>query len=217
MLDVVIVEDDELVRTGIVEWLNDSSEINVLADVGSAEQCLSLLESTTPHVILIDVILPGISGLDLIRRIHSVSTDIHCVVLTGVPSPEMIIQGFSNGAVGFLPKQIAPEDLEVALSHISHGRKYLSPGITDSFLAYVLELQRQYDELMTSSPRDLTEQEKVFLQLLAEGLRFTEIGEKLKMTPRGVDKMKCRIEDKLGAQSLSDLIREAIRLGLINP
>ncbi|MCB0333819.1 MAG: response regulator transcription factor, partial [Bdellovibrionales bacterium] len=96
------------------------------------------------------------------------------------------------------------------------GRMYLSPAITASFVGYVLELQRQYGELMTSSPRDLTSQEKEFLQCLAEGMRFTEIGERLKMTPRGVEKTKARIEQKLGTQNLSELIREAIRLGLIS-
>lgn len=217
MPDIVVVEDDELVRGGLCDWLATVDDLKVVGEASSAEECLRLVDTKKPHIALVDIILPGISGLELISKIRQKDPSVKCLILSGTIVPERVLDAFAAGAVGFLPKLTSPDEVRCALDYALKGKWYISPLVTEDVLKKILQLRNSMP-----TPSDgvgevsLSDKERELLKLIAEGYNFTEIANHLAVSFRSVERMKHKLEEKLNAHRLVDLIRTAIRMGLIN-
>ena len=215
-IEVVLVDDDALVRKGLADWLSSVLGIAVVGEASDVEGCLEVLKTVKPDIALIDIILPGISGIELVKLVSKEFPAVKCVILSGSMAPELVFDAFKCGAWGYLPKMTSVEEIRVALGNVKDGNWYLSPFIVESVLRKAMAMRAILPEFVGSGEETpLTDREREVLKLIAEGNPFTEIARQLSINSRSVERLKDRIEEKIGAQSMVDLIRKAIKLGLI--
>jgi DNA-binding NarL/FixJ family response regulator len=214
---VLVVDDEELFRRGLCDWLTSLEGVDLVGQAESSESCLELIKDITPDVALIDIRLPGVSGVTLLEKLKEVSPGIKAIVLSGVNSPELVFNAFEAGASGFLPKQASSDEVSYAIHQVMEGRWYLSPLVTGDVLNAALlvrsSIQEEGQEAEGFVP--LTNRERELLKLIAEGHTFTNIAKHLSINSRSVERLKSKLEIKLNADNLVDLIREAIKLGLV--
>lgn len=217
-LNVVLVDDDDLIRRGLSHWLSSIDGIKVVGEAGNAEECLAGIEKAKPDIALIDIVLPGISGIELMRRITKSYPSVKCVILSGSMVPDLVFEAFSCGAYGYLPKLTSPDEVKLALENVAKSNWYLSPVVAEAVLKKAIQLREiASGEDGKGAEVALTDRERELLKLLAEGNTFTEIARKLDINARSVERMKSKLEEKIQATNIVDLVRKAIKLGLINP
>ena len=219
-ISVMLVDQEDLVRGGIKGWLESSEVISVKAEVGSCEEALKFLENNSVDVCVTDITLPGRSGFDLLKDLSENHSELKTLVLSSKRDSEVIFDSFTNGANGFIPKKTKPQDLITAITWIASGRWYLSPQVTEPFVSLAIQIASNAGGQKLNSNRisvGLDEKERELLKFVSEGCTFVEIAEKLDINVRSVERIKGKIEEKIGAKSLADLIRAAIRFGLIEP
>jgi DNA-binding NarL/FixJ family response regulator len=140
------------------------------------------------------------------------------VILSGSMVPELVFEAFSCGAYGYLPKLTSPDEVKLALDNVAKSNWYLSPVVTEVVLKKAIQLRELASgEDGKGTEVALTDRERELLKLLAEGNTFTEIARKLDINARSVERMKSKLEEKIQATNIVDLVRKAIKLGLINP
>lgn len=209
MLQVAIVDDHEIVRAGFREMLADEVGISVAFEAGSGEEALDLLQQVDCDVLLLDLALPGQSGVDVLRTLRQHRPELRVLVLTGYPEERYALAMIRNGADGYLCKECDRRQLLQAVNVVAHGRRYLSPRLAE-LLA---------DEVTGGAPaaphQQLSERElQVFLRL-AGGQPVSEIGRALNLSVKTVSTYRSRLLDKLGMASNAELAAYAVRNGLV--
>jgi len=209
MLRVAIVDDHEIVRAGFREMLADELGISIAFEAASGEEALARLQETTCDVLLLDLALPGQSGVDILRIVRQRYGDLRVLVLTGYPEERYALAMIRHGADGYLCKECGREELLKAVRTVAQGRRYLSPQMTE-LLA---------DEAIAGGPllrhEQLSERElQVFLRL-AQGRSVSEIGEVLHLSVKTVSTYRARLLEKLGVSSNAELATYALRNGLL--
>lgn len=215
MTSVLIVDDEELIRRGLGDWVATLPGVRKVVEAASADGCLLTLEKDEVDIAFIDIRLPGVSGIELVSRVRERYPTIRCVMLSGNVVPDAVCDAFQAGAVGFLSKFTSPAELQLAMQEVGKGRWYLSPLLTQSVVERVLAFRDS--SLTAGSAAELDLKERELLKLLAEGKTLSEIAKALTVSPRTVERMKSRLESKLKAETFADLIRCAIKIGLVPP
>ena len=211
MIRLIIVEDHELFRTGIKNILAGIQDIEVIAETGSGEEAISLARKLVPDVILMDVGLPGISGLETTERILKAQPEIRVIVLTAHAEPPLPARLLDIGASGYLTKGASADELVSAVQTVYRGERYIGSEIAQQLALSLLPGTPQ------SPFQDLTGRELEVSLMLMQGMKMASIGEVLKVSPKTVATYKYRIYDKVGVGSEVELFRLAIRHGLIQP
>ncbi len=212
LINVFVVDDHALVRLGLVRLLEDVSGIKVTGVAGSGEEALQLARQTMPDVVLLDVKMPGIGGLETTRRLIRINTEIKVIALSAFfdhPFPLRILQA---GACGYLTKKSSLEELSVALKKVHSGQKYISPEI-----AQQLALKSLSESASDASPFDqLSERELQVMMMITSGLKVQEISAKLCLSSKTVNSYRYRLFDKLKIKNDVELTHLAIRHGLVD-
>lgn len=209
MLRVAIVDDHAIVRAGFREMLADEVGIVVAFEAASGEEALALLQETGCDVLLLDLALPGQSGIDVLRSLRLHQAKPRVLVLTGFPEERYALAMIRNGADGYLCKECGRDELLRAVRTVAQGRRYLSPRMAE-LLA---------DELTgagAAAPhQQLSERElQVFLRL-ARGQSVSQIGEALRLSVKTVSTYRSRLLEKLGVGSNAELAAYAVRNSLL--
>lgn len=209
MLRVAIVDDHEIVRAGFREMLADELGIAIAFEAASGEEALARLHDTPCDVLLLDLALPGQSGVDVLRTLRQRHGGLRVLVLTGYPEDRYALAMIRNGADGYLCKECGRDVLLQAVRTVAQGRRYLSARMAE-LLA---------DEVAGGSPaaphRNLSERElQVFLRL-AGGQSVSEIGGALNLSIKTVSTYRSRLLEKLGVASNAELAAYALRNGLM--
>ncbi|MDP3514372.1 MAG: response regulator transcription factor [Sulfuritalea sp.] len=209
MLRVAIVDDHAIVRAGFREMLADEVGIVVAFEAASGEEALALLQETGCDVLLLDLALPGQSGIDVLRNLRLHQAKPRVLVLTGFPEERYALAMIRNGADGYLCKECERDELLRAVRTVAQGRRYLSPRMAE-LLA---------DELTgagAAAPhQQLSERElQVFLRL-ARGQSVSQIGEALRLSVKTVSTYRSRLLEKLGVGSNAELAAYAVRNSLL--
>jgi len=210
MINILLVDDHELVRTGIRRLLNDVRGLKVVAEAETGEEALDLARKKRPNVVLMDLNMPGMGGLEATRRIVQSAEKAKVIILTvhtDDPFPSQLIKA---GASGYLSKGCSIDEMVEAIKEVNAGKRYLSPAVAQS-LAFSLLPGGE------NSPFDgLSQRELQVLMLLLEGEKMTTISEKLCLSPKTISTYRYRLYGKLGVHSDAELARMAVRHGLVD-
>lgn len=210
---IVLADDHHLVRQGIRALLEKAEDIEVVGEAADGQEAIELVERLAPDVLLLDVAMPRLDGIQAIERIVATSEVTRVIVLSMYSDETLVRQALRNGASGYLIKGSVMEELLVAVRAASRGGLYLSPAVSRPILAEVLALEADNE---AADPYDrLTSREREVLQLVAEGHTNTDIAQLIRVSVKTVEKHRSNLMAKLGVHDLAGLIRVAFRHGLV--
>ncbi len=212
-IKVLIADDHTLVRDGIRALLVLAADIEVVGEAATGKEALEQVKELRPDVVLMDLMMPTMSGLDATRRIRREFPETKVLALTQYDDSEYVIPVIEAGARGFITKMAAFAELASAIQAVSKGDSYLSPSAA---AALVEECQQKTTEDGRKDPYDqLTDREKEVLKLVVEGHTAREIADLLVVSPKTVEWYKTSLMNKLDIHNRTDLIKFAIRKALI--
>jgi DNA-binding NarL/FixJ family response regulator len=209
---VLLAEDHTLVRAGIRALLDSFDEITVVGEASDGREAARQARELQPDVILMDIAMPGLNGLEATSRIARTCPGTRVLILTMHSNEEYVVQALRAGASGYLVKEAATDELHRAISSVARGQTYLSPSISRCTVERLME-----DERMSVSSLDqLTPRQREILQLLAEGRSTRDIAALLSVSVKTVETHRARLMERLDIRDIPGLVRIAIREGLIS-
>ena len=209
VIKVLVVEDSPVVREFLVHILGSDPDIRVVGTAHDGEEALDVVRRTRPDVITMDIHMPRLNGLEATARLRKAWPTMRVVILSMHQNEEYVRQALHNGAVAYILKDAAPQELEQALQAVLRGDTYLSPAIAKRFSATRTALQ--------ASPHtaQLTPRQVEVLRLVAQGLSSKEIARNLDVSVKTVDTHRTSLMRQLDIHEVAGLVRYAIRTGLI--
>lgn len=209
-IKVILVDDHAVVRAGYKILLRNNENINVVAETSTGEDAIILSDKYQPDVIVMDISLPGMSGIDAIRSIVKKNNNIKILVFSMHEEVVFVERAFQAGAIGYMTKSTDPKMLSKAISHVAQGKKYLDDELKQK-MTYEYEKSRDSDALLS----DLSAREFQIFCLLAEGLNTNEISKQLNISYKTAANYSTQIKSKLNASTVADIARIAIRTNII--
>ncbi|MDH3272162.1 MAG: response regulator transcription factor [Gemmatimonadota bacterium] len=214
-LRVVIADDHGVVRQGIRGVLEEIDGLEVVGEAGDGDEALRMVEELGPDVVILDVNMPGKTGLEVASTLRDEGHPAGVLILTMHDDPEYVLQAVRSGAHGYVLKDAPPADLREAVQAVHAGREYFTARVTQQ-LSVGLR-QEIEDEQVRSRLESLTPRELEVLLHVAEGLTNREIGDKLEISPRTVETHRERVMDKLRIRTVAGLTRFVVENGLDRP
>ena len=211
---VVVVDDHTLMRQGLVGLLDENPDLVVVGQAGDAAAAMDVIETTKPDVVLMDVGLPGVSGLDLTARVKRSVPDTQVLVVTMYEREDYLFEALRAGASGYVLKGADINDLLTAVRTVARGETYVYQSLTGKLVADYLS--RIEDGADRKGYEGLSEREREVLALIAEGLTTVQIADKLFLSRHTVQTHRDHLMTKLNLHSRVALTKYAIRKGLIN-
>ena len=208
MTRILLCEDHALVREGLRQLLEANPEFTVLADVSSAEQLLKTLRKMKPDVLVLDIALPGRSGLEVLKQTKLLYPGLKVLVLSMYPEDQFAVRMIKAGASGYLHKDSPPSELYEALRTIARGGKYVSPAIMSLLFN---EIAGQMD---SPSYKSLSDREFEVLLLIGKGRKMSEIAASMSLSVKTVSTYKTRLLEKLHIKNYADITRYVLENNL---
>ncbi len=214
-IKVVVADDHAIVREGVRMILAKEPDIEVVGEAGDGQEALDLVTKVRPHVVIMDISMPGMGGIEATERLRERHSDTHVLALTMHEDESYVFQLLRAGASGYVLKRAAAADLVQAVRASAKGEAFLYPSVARKVVEDYLrrvekgEERERYDGLTT--------REKEILTHIAEGSSNQQIAEKLYISIKTVQTHRAHILEKLGLHDRTELVRYAIRKGLINP
>lgn len=223
----MLVDDHDILRQGLKLLFKVQSDIQVVGEARTGRDAILQAQQLHPHIIVMDISMPDMDGLEACRQIHQQDPAIQVLMLTMHESEEYFLQALRMGAAGYLVKKAAPAELSQAVRTIAHGGVYLYPGLARSLIRVLLTNPTPSQASPTTATDDkkeagpsseldlLTPREMEILKLVAEGYTNQEIANQLVLSIKTVQAHRANVMDKLGLHDITHLVRFAIRHGLI--
>jgi len=209
---VVLADDHPIVRQGLRTLLEAEGDFAVIGEEADGLNVVALVERLRPDVLLLDVRMPGLNGLEITRQIAQRAIRTRIVILSMHANEIYVLEALRHGAAGYVLKDAAPTEMLKAVREVTAGRRYLSPALSERAIA-------SYARQAQATPEDpyetLTTREREVLHLAAGSSSLAEIGTRLGISPRTVETHRENLMRKLGLQSQTDLIRYALRRGIL--
>ena len=212
---VLVADDHTIVRKGLCALLDGDKEIEVVGEAENGREAIKKVEQVQPDIILMDITMPGLNGLETTRQLKKRHPKIKILILTMHDNEEYIFETLRAGASGYLVKRTAPDELISAIHAINRGGSFLSPSISKRVIEGYIRVgqsEQEEDEAFIK----LTDREREVLQLIAEGRVNREIAELLHISIKTVETHRSHIMKKLNIRNIAELTRYAIRKGLIS-
>jgi DNA-binding NarL/FixJ family response regulator len=212
---VIIAEDHQLFREGLKSMLSARGDIDIIAEAEDGLEAVSCVKRTPPDLLLLDLSMPRLSGISVMKDVKRQFPDVKILALTIHESDEYVLEAFDAGTDGYCIKDASREELMVAIDSVLEGKTYISPGIAENVMEGFLEDRRR---LKTKTDWDtVTQREREVLKLLAEGYLNKEIAALLHISVKTVEKHRANIMTKLDLHNASALTAYAIEKGLVTP
>lgn len=209
---VLLADDHPIVLQGLHRLLESRSEFLVVGESGDGLEVLPLVELYKPDILIVDLMMPGLNGLEVTRQVCQRVKDTRVIILSMHKDEGYVIEGLRHGAMGYVLKDTAPAELVEAIHRVMLGYRYLSPVIAEKFHAHLLI----HNDEPSQDPFDqLTNREHEVLQLVAEGYSGQEIAKRLSISPRTVEQHRANIMRKLGLQNQREIVRYAVKKGIL--
>ncbi|MFC2068286.1 response regulator [Chloroflexota bacterium] len=210
---ILVVDDHTIVRDGICALLAIAGDIEVVGEAANGSEALKKVKDLSPDVVLMDIAMPIMGGLEATRKINKEFPRVKVLVLTQYDDKEYVFPVIESGASGFISKAAASSELTLGIQSVYKGDSYLSPSVTRLL---VENYQHTAGERANQDPYyQLTERERDILKLLAEGYSMQNIADMLVITPKTVERHKTNLMAKLGIHNRIDLVKYALRKGII--
>ena len=209
---ILLVDDHAMFRAGIRALLESEERLTVVGEAATGDEAVDEVRALKPDVVVMDLSMPGSNGLEATRRITALGLDTRILVLTVHAEEEYLVPVVEAGASGYLTKTSADRDLIEAIQVVARGEVFLPPKATRLLLQQYKSADQNPD---LAGLHELSSREQEVLALTAEGFSSREIGKKLFISPKTVDTYRARIMDKLGLNHRSELVRFALRVGLL--
>jgi DNA-binding NarL/FixJ family response regulator len=212
--NVVIAEDHTILREGLKALLLSQSDLKVVGEAADGLEAIRCVQNHSPDMILLDLSMPRMTGLDAIKEIKRVNADTKIVVLTVHSTEEYILATLQAGADGYVLKDAHSTELMTAIRHVLGGRRYLSPSISGTIIDGLLEGKKA--SAIRSTWETLTQREREILKLIAEGHKNKDIADLLCISLKTVEKHRANLMEKLDLHNVAALTALAAEKGLIN-
>jgi len=215
MIRVVIADDHHLVRQGIRALLEKAGDMEVVGEAADGQEALELVERLLPDVLVVDVAMPHLNGVEAVGRLRDLKVKTRALVLSMYADDALVRQALRNGAKGYLLKRAVSDELLLAVRAVSRGDTFLSPEVAGPVLNGLVDAPAHIRDL---GPLDqLTSREREVLQLIAEGHTNREIATHLHLSEKTVEKHRGHLMAKLDTHDTAGLVRFAVKHGLIAP
>lgn len=211
---LVVADDHSLVRAGFRSLLESVEEFEVVGEACDGLEALSLVAGQRPHVLLTDIAMPNLNGLELTERVVKEFPDVRVIIVSMHSTEEFVGQAVKTGAAGYLLKDADSAELQFAIKSVVRGENYLTPVVSKKVMASYMQLigkgAPQIDD-------PLTPRQKETLQLIAEGRSTKSIAQLLSISAKTVETHRAQIMERLGIHDIPGLVRYAMRTGLVPP
>jgi DNA-binding NarL/FixJ family response regulator len=211
---IVIAEDHTILREGLKSLLSSSGEFEVIGEAEDGREAIRCVERLKPNLIIMDLSMPRMNGMEAIKEVKRISKEIKVIVLTVHKSEEYILSTFRAGAEGYVLKEETYGELMTAIHSVLKGKHYISPGISEKVLEGFLEGKEKLKP--KTSWESLTSREREILKLIAEGYKNKEIAEELCISVKTVETHRSNIMEKLNLHNVQALTAFAIEKGLVS-
>ena len=212
LIRVLLADDHALVRAGIRSLLEKMPGMEVVGEASNGRETLNLVRSESPNLVLMDIAMPDLNGLDTLARVVKNFPGVKVVVLSAHANEEYVIRALRSGAAGYMLKDAATAELQLAIGFVTRDETYLSPSLSRTVIDSYL--QRVGDEL--SSLEQPTARQREILQLIAEGKNTKEIASMLEISVKTVEAHRLQLMARLDIHDVAGLVRYAIRAGLVS-
>ena len=203
-ITVLLTDDHAIVRQGVRAFLETQPDIKVIGEAGSGEEAIPLCESLAPDIVLMDLLMPGMGGVEATRRVKAISPRTQVIVLTSYHEDEHVVPAIRAGALSYLLKDAAPGEIATAIRKAAVGEVTLSPAIAAQMMKAVTGERKAIE---ASMPSPLTTRELEVIRLIADGLSNTEIAEKLFLSEKTV---KSHVSNILAKLHVTDRTQAAV-------
>ena len=210
---VLIVDDHKIMREGLRSLLEKQPDVEVVAEAESAQKALKLVEEFMPNIVIIDVVMPSLNGIEATRRILAKVPSIKVIALSMYSDKRFVMEMLRAGASGYLLKDCAFEELDEAIRAVVQDHTYITPRIVDII---VKDYFSQVEKPSSSALSALTSRQYEVLQLLAEGKTTREIASQMSLSVKTIESHRQQVINKLNIRSIAGLTKYAIREGLIS-
>lgn len=210
---VLLAEDHALVRAGLCALIRNMPGTEIVAEAGNGQEALHLIRTHQPDVVLLDITMPGLNGLEVLVRIANDCPQARVIILSMHANEEYVRQALRTGASGYVLKDSSTADLEQAIKSAVRGEPYLSPAISKRVID-------EYSQSCTGEPgplKLLTSRQREILQLIAEGHATKDIAHILNLSAKTVETHRAQLMERLDIHDVPGLVRYAIRIGLVSP
>ena len=209
---VLLADDHPIVRHGLRLLLEAEHDLKIVGEASDGLQAVQLSEKFKPKVLVVDLMMPGLNGLEVLRQVKERSPSTCSIVLSMQSADVYVVEALKAGALGYVLKETGPSELLNAVQQVIQGQRYLSPKISERLIDVLI----QTSEKIPADPyQTLTNREREVLQMAAEGLTSSEIAKRLSISPRTAELHRGRMMNKLGLHSQTELIRYALKRGIL--
>jgi DNA-binding NarL/FixJ family response regulator len=211
-IKVVLADDHTIVRDGLRALLEASSRIKVVGDAADGNQAVSQVNELQPDIVVMDILMPELNGIEATKKIRESHPQVRVIILSMLGTADHVFRALQAGVRGFLLKESAGREVVEAVESVYAGEMYFSRPITSTLVNDYMQMREESD---TDTIEKLSPRENEILCLVVEGKTSAEIGRDLHLSPKTVDSYRSRIMQKLGVSDLPELIKFAIKHGLI--
>lgn len=212
-IKIMLVDDHRVVLDGIKVLLMDAENIEIIDEAGSGKDLFTKLENNRPDILILDVSLPGESGIDITKQLKITYPDINVIIFSGNINEDVIADAFEAGALGILQKSASRSEIIEAIYAVNDGQEYLGKTISLSLIKNFINKEKpkeKYEQQGHLSPREIE-----IIKYLAEGLQFKEIGARMNISARTVETHKNNILHKLELNTIIDIVKYAIKHNIV--
>jgi two-component system response regulator NreC len=210
-IKIFLADDHELIRTGIRNLLGSNKDFQIVGESGDGEETIRKVRDVKPDVVVIDISMPGMSGIEVTKHLREKFPAVKVLVLTMHENVEYVYQIFKSGAGGYLLKNAGKEEITSAIYAVARGEKFFSPRVSELMISgYMKQAERRDSQSPDST---LTKREEEILRLIAKGLNNQQISSQLFISPRTVDTHRTNIMQKLDIHDAANLVRYALENG----
>ena len=211
VITVLLADDHPIVRQGLRHLLEGNPEFHVVGESGDGVETIHLIETLKPDILIVDMLMPGLNGLEVLRQAKKLSPSTHAIVLSMQSVNAYVVESLNLGADGYVLKETGPSEIINAIHTVIRGERFISEKLVEHLqITGMNPVDVPLDSYQTLTPR-----EREILQLIAEGRSSSEIGDVLFISSRTVEVHRSKIMKKLALHNMTELIRYAIKRGII--
>jgi len=209
MLRILVADDHPIVRQGVRQIIADTTDMIVADEASNGPEVLSKVRAGSYDVVLLDISLPGINGIDVLRQLRNERPRPHALILSIHPEEQYAVRAFRAGASGYLTKESAPDELVAAIRKVSSGGKYVSASLAERLASYLETSDEQLPH------KTLSDREYQVMCMIASGSTVTEIAEQLSLSVKTISTYRSRVLEKMNMKNNAELTHYAIKNRLV--